>query len=339
MKALSVNSQNDFPFSYLWFLTFLYHDYGYCIAERQDLPNPFPTHAPRPNYSEVDVSRISRSEYCALSQIKRVLGINLSPFSQYPSYTYSGRCDHNIPPYSDRGILYRLTHRDNRITGSPKLSFSNNAIIRGHRYTSTVITRYLNYCINERNKVDHGIIGGLLFYDRIIKNYMIAYTAYARECENAPDLYDFYYKGHHFCAEQLKIFSYVSDCILSHNVWKQPADKRREYEQYCLTPLLEENFRIITYDENPLLYILSVSDTLEPVKAYTPRDRNLCTQEIQNIIDAIDIEYIPASRSFIISSRSSNIDISVLYQKAQSLSEWTSVSCSLLNNNRFRLIL
>ncbi|MBR3921714.1 MAG: hypothetical protein IKJ45_01245, partial [Kiritimatiellae bacterium] len=81
-NTLSVESQYDFPFTYLWFLTHLYHDYGYCIAERKDLPNPFPTHAPLPDFRRKKLNKISRNEYHALSQIKNVLGISLSPFSQ-----------------------------------------------------------------------------------------------------------------------------------------------------------------------------------------------------------------------------------------------------------------
>lgn len=335
-NTLSVESQYDFPFAYLWFLTYLYHDYGYCIAERKDLPNPFPTNAPLPDYRRENSNKISRNEYYALSQIKNVLGISLSPFSQYPSYTYVGRRDRGVPPCSDRDILCKLTHRTNRISGSSKLSFSTGATIRGHRYTSTTVTRYLNYCINERGRVDHGVVGGLLFYDRMLKNYMLAYTTLLRESNHTPNLEEFNYRGRHFCIEQLKIFSYISDCILSHNVWKQPADKRAEYEQYRLFPLLEENFQPITYEENPLLYILVVADTLEPVKAYTQNDPTL---NIEEIIDAIDIKYIPASRSLIISSTSREIDIAILHRKAQSLTEWTSVHCSPLTNSRFTLIL
>lgn len=335
-NTLSVRSQRSFPFSYLWFLTFLYHDYGYCIAERKDLPNPFPMYAPLPDLARNSLHRISRNEYLTLSHIKDILGISLSPFSQYPSYTYAGRCNLNAPPYSEREILFKLTDRANRISGSPKLSFNTGATIHGHQYLSSTVTRYMNYCINERGRVDHGIIGGLLFYDRMLKNYMLAYTTHLDECAYTPDLGDFNYRDRHFCTEQLKIFSYISDCILSHNIWKQPPTKRAEYERYCLTPLLEENFRYISYENNPLLYILVVTDTLEPLKAYQQVNCNLRTEEI---IDAIDIEYTPASRLLTISSNSGNIDIAVLHRKAESLTEWTSARCSPLVNNSFSLVL
>lgn len=335
-NTLSVRSQRFFPFSYLWFLTFLYHDYGYCIAERRDQPNPFPMQAPLPDLASNNPRRVSRKEYYALSRIKDILGINLSPFSQYPSYTYIGRRDLNFPPYSDRDILNKLTARNHRISGSPKLMFNSGTTIANHQFLSSTVTRYLNYCINERGRVDHGIIGGMLFYDRMLKNYLVAYTTLSNEYAHAPNLEDFYYRDRHFCTEQLKIFSYISDCILSHNIWKQPNDKREEYERYGLTQLLGEHFRNISYESNPLLYILVVADTLEPLKIYQQANPNLRAEEI---IDAIDIEYAPASRSLTISSNSSKIDISLMHSKADSLAEWTTAICSPLENSHFDITL
>lgn len=42
-NPLSIERPEHFPFSYLWFLTFLYHDYGYCVVERDDSPIITPT--------------------------------------------------------------------------------------------------------------------------------------------------------------------------------------------------------------------------------------------------------------------------------------------------------
>lgn len=238
------------------------------------------------------------------------------------------------PHYSARNLLYKLTDRSNRISGMPKLKFNNNTIIHGHQYLSSTITRYMNYCINEREKVDHGIIGGLLFYDRMLKNYALSYMAHARKCASEPDLRDFHYRDRHFCFEQLKAFAYIADCILSHNIWKQGPNMRTVYEHYALTQLLEENFRPISFENNPLLYILVVADTLEPLKAYTQHNGDL---RIEEIIDAIEIEYMPASRSLTIASNSNTVDIAVLYRKAKGLEEWTTVRCGALNRTGFSI--
>ena len=231
-------------------------------------------------------------------------------------------------------MLSKLTQRNNTISGCPKLQFSNGSVIRGHQYPSRIITRYLNYCINERHRVDHGIIGGFLFYDRMIKNYMLAYLDSNNEIGSTQDLSDFYYRNRHFCKEQLTIFSYISDCILSHNIFKQSPGTRDLYEEYQLIDLFEENFKTITFESNPLLYILAISDTLEPIKAYQQCNANLTAQVIAN---AIDIEYIPGTRQLRFSSNSNEVDIGILHQKAMGLMSWTSANCSTLENHSFTL--
>ncbi len=331
IDTLSVDSPNYYPFSYLWFLTFLYHDYGYCVTERDDCPIQFPEHAPIPNEYGNYKSRITIYEYNALSQIKAKLGIDLSPFSPSPF----PRCyEHSRQPNIEHALLRELTQRNYTIQGNPKLRFRGGYTIREHRYTSSVVTRYMNYCINEFKHVDHGIVGGYLFYDRMIKNYMMAYLSATREENTFVDLSDFHYQYRHFCSEQLKIFSYISDCILSHNIWKQPDDKREIYKQYNMDDLFSENFKSISYEENPLLYILVVTDSIEPVKIYQKEDKHLSAEQI---INAINIEFIPKSHTLKFSSCSNIVDIGILHQKAKGLESWTSVKCSALRDGNFTL--
>lgn len=328
--TLSLNSINNFPFSYLWFLTFLYHDYGYCVTEREGSIIKCPQHANIPCHNNPYNKRCSLQEHQSLSAIKRKLGIDLSPFSQVGTFAYNSRQE----PKLRHALLSELTQRNNTISGHPKLHFSNGSIIKEHQYPSHIITRYMNYCINERHRVDHGIVGGLLFYDRMIKNYMLAYISSINNGNANLDLCDFYYRNRHFCKEQLTIFSYISDCILSHNIYKQSQGNRAVYEKYLLDDLLEENFKTITYESNPLLYILAISDTMEPIKTYQQNNKKLSAQEIA---EAIKIEYIPGKRSLKFSSASPTIDINTLYQKAKGLTDWTSVKCSRLLNGVFTL--
>lgn len=330
---LSLISVNHFPFAYLWFLTYLYHDYGYCVTEKEDCSIQYPQRAPIPSQSNTHYKYCPLGEYQALKEIKRKLGIDLSPFSQSGAFTFSLSRRNNTPDL-EHALLMELTQRNNTVSGHPKLHFSNGSIIRDHQYPSRTITRYLNYCINERHRVDHGIIGGLLFYDRMIKNYMMAYVSSLNEENTSHYLSDFYYRNRHFCSEQLTIFSYISDCILSHNIFKQSTESRSFYEKYLLFELLEENFKNITYESNPLLYILAVSDTIEPIKVYQQNNKSLSAQEIA---EAINVEYIPGTRSLSLGSNSKSIDINLLYQKAKGLMDWTSVRCSELTNESFTL--
>lgn len=327
---LSLVSENYFPFAYLWFLTYLYHDYGYCVTERKNCLIKYPKQASVPTWNNSLFNRCHPNEYKAFKEIKRKLGIDLSPFSQFGTYP-SRQKD---TPSLEHALLSELTQRNNTICGYPKLNFSNGSKIIHPQYPSRIITRYMDYCINERKRVDHGIVGGLLFYDRMIKNYMMAYIFSVNEGRAITNLGDFYYNNRHFFSEQLKIFSYISDCILSHNIFKQPAETRNDYEKYLLYELMEENFKNITYESNPLLYILAISDTIEPIKVYQQNDKSLSAQEIT---EAINIEYIAGTRTLSISSNSKTIDINLLHKKAKSLMEWTSAECSELTNGIFIL--
>lgn len=332
--SLSLRSENYFPFSYLWFLTFLYHDYGYCVTERENCPIRYPQRAPIPGLNGARYTQSCCVEYGALTEIKRKLGISLSPFSATGTFTFSSNSTRSHIPSLEHALLSELTQRNNTISGYPKLQFSNGSVIKDHQYPSRIITRYLNYCINERHRVDHGIIGGFLFYDRMIKNYILSYLDSNNEMGLTQDLSDFHYRNRHFCKEQLTIFSYISDCILSHNIFKQSTGARELYEKYLLIDLFEENFKIITFESNPLLYILAIADTLEPIKAYQQCNTNLTAQVIAN---AIDIEYIPGTHQLRFSSNSSEVDIRILHQKALGLTDWTSANCSTLKNGSFTL--
>lgn len=330
---LSLLSEKFFPFTYLWFLTYLYHDYGYCVTERDDCAIQYPKQAPIPDQNYTFIKRCQLREYKALKEIKRQLSIDLSPFSQYNRFPGSALRRNNIPSL-EHALLMELTQQSNTVSGYSKLHFSNGSRIDDHQYPGRIITRYMNYCINKRNRVDHGIVGGLLFYDRMIKNYMMAYISSINEEHRFQKLDDFHYRDRHFCNEQLIIFSYISDCILSHNVFKQSSENRDIYEEYLLYELFEENFKKITFESNPLLYILAISDTIEPVKIYQKNDKTLSAKEIA---EEINIEYLPGSRVLSISSKSNIIDINLLYRKAKSLMEWTSAECSELRNGTFTL--
>ncbi len=327
-QTLSIESPNRYPFSYLWFLTFLYHDYGYCVTERDNAPIQFPRNAPIP--PESYDRTITLREYAAFSQIKRSLGIDLSPFSPYP-FPASQHVGH---PSIERALLREMTQKGNTIQGGQRLRFNNGRSVMKTRYKSTTITRYLNYCINELGHVDHGIVGGFLFYDRMLKNYIMAYLSKLEHSNTYVPLNDFIYHNRHFCSEQWKIFSYIADCILSHNIWKQPDNRRYLYERYRLEDLFIENFQTLSYDENPLLYILAVTDSIEPLKIYQQINPALSSQDITN---AINIEFSSGVRALTFSSTSDLIDIGILYRKAKGLETWTNTRCSELQNGQFVL--
>ena len=332
-NSLSIHTrQCHFPFTYLWFLTYLYHDYGYCVAEREDNKSPItiPPRAPIP--VQTLGNRIQLGEYRTLSAVRRKLGICLSPYSTYHSFSYIMRSPQRRPEILS-AILTELTQRSCRISGGSNLSFSTESWISNCRYSSSITTRYFNYCINELSHADHGIVGGYLFYDRMIKNYAMCYLSELERSNTILDLSNFHYRDRHFCFEQLSIFSYITDCIMTHNIWKANESNQNEaYERYSLYELIAENYKIITFQNNPLLYILAIADTLEPTKIY-----KALPISHDDICSAIEVNYRPGEHEITFFSNSLKVDIGELYKKAKGLEAWTSVRCSNLNDGKFTI--
>ena len=168
-----------------------------------------------------------------------------------------------------------------------------------------------------------------MFYDRIIKNYVLSYLANS-DMYKSDNLSHFIYKDRVFRQEQLPVFAYIADCIMAHNIWMETEKYSNEYREYMLDELMKDTFRKITYEENPILYILCIADTLEPLKAYTEIPK-------EKILNSLDIDYTPKLKQIKFSTLSTDIDINVLYKKAKDLEEWTSVKCNRVSDTSFSI--
>lgn len=104
-----------------------------------------------------------------------------------------------------------------------------------------------------------------------------------------------------------------------------------------LDVLLAENYKNITFEEDPLLYILALTDTLEPTKIYNQQKKyqGLTAWEVAN---AIYVDYTPGMRKIQFSA-SHDISIDPLYKKAKGLENWTSAQCVMLGENAFEIFI
>lgn len=161
---------------------------------------------------------------------------------------------------------------------------------------------------------------------------MAAYLSVLQETHYPVSLSDFYFHGRHFSENQLPVFSYISDCILAHNIWKQSEETRELYEYYNLSTALGETYKTLTFFDNPLLYILAIADTLEPIKAYEKINP-------ETVSESINIEYMPGSHKLTFSSSNNAVNISELHQRAKGLEGWTSAHCTEIAGGAFTLYL
>lgn len=199
----------------------------------------------------------------------------------------SFRIYHNYNAYYDLGIIYpapcyfrinpimptyKVSFMKNNTYYTDKIIFNNGTIITRSMYHKSTIFNYLEYCkINEDiNHYDHGIVGGLWLYDSLVKNYYLSYISLK---DPYIDFNNFYVNNLHFNINQFPVFAYLSDCIISHNMWFATDDETIElYEKCGLEQLIPPHAQPIQFDNNPLLFILALADTLEPIKTCSSLD-------------------------------------------------------------------
>lgn len=249
------NDQNEiFEFSYLWFLVSLFHDMGYI--QEKDWTYKFDYRKKSKDFEKI---MKENKIYYNHSFYKRMpftayydLGITFPVPSRYVRYhTPTVRTKYEIPYYNG-------------------ISFNNGTTIKKSMYTSGTIFNYLEYCkMNPKiNHYDHGIVGGLWLYDSLVKNYYLSFSR-----NKSADFNDFYINDLHFSTSQFPIFAYLADCIISHNMWFATDDYTIEqYEKYGLKQLTPPYAQPVQFNRNPILFILALADTLEPIKTCSNLD-------------------------------------------------------------------
>ena len=178
---------------------------------------------------------------------------------------------------------------------------------------STYCKEYVNIYLSHRarctygkkGKIDHGIVGGLMLYDRLRKNYESA----KQKADLAGTESGFYYNGLFFSEGHFKYYAEAADAIIAHNIWKSTLDNYLEIEQYM--KLNATNIPNITIDKK-MAFVLAIADTLEPLK----RTNNM------DVLDEIEFESTKIKNGF-------NIFIpqkyETIFEGVRGLSSWVNV--------------
>ena len=251
--AIKSDVTSDYPFSYLWYLLCLAHDFGYKYEKHSKAYLNIPA---RRNYlRHNDFFTECNSRFEPRENWYKEHGMNILYIN---------------PPYGDRSRWRYVIPREMQ-EQNENIAFNNGTIINRPRYSRTTINNYFHYRLNEMKTLDHGIVGADDFFSRLFINYVSEYTKMANRSKTKVDFSNFHNeRGLHFCSEQFKIFAYLADCISSHNIYKAGDDAASEtkYQKYGLNCLVGDKFKHISYRDNPLLFILCVADTIEPSKRF-----------------------------------------------------------------------
>lgn len=310
-----------FPFSYLWFLTCLYHDYGYIVEENW-----------KPDFGQPREAEVCEKDgYYRLRKIKQRLSIVHSPYQQVSPILRKRVRDHN----GFYGRQYRTTIIDYLLGNSPSLKdglqFACGAKITGFRYSQSLLMKYFSYGIRRLQPptYNHGVIGGYLLFDRFLKIYASAYRhRFLEYDERYTHIEAFDWCGRNFCIEQIPIFAHIADCIISHNVWKADTPADAEYMECGLSALVGEHFKKISFQENPLLFILAIVDTIETYKLYGSRSSK---QNAIRIWKSFDISF--TDNALTVSARYKCRPIRKIYESAQRLKSWVDIEDVVLGGD------
>ena len=265
---ITTRNSNSMNFKYYWFLTCLYHDFGYAYESAPDCKG----------LTKVRVNGID-----ALKEI----------------------CD--------------LQH--------------TMATCEFQTYPKGIVDFYLKYRAADCAKLDHGIVGGLLLYDKLKKQFYMA-----QQNENiqlcAEDKSSFLLKqpdGHTLCWSVCDFAAYAkaADAIISHNIWKKTLkDFYKKYETDEGFSKADQGIIMsdekITLSDNELGFILAIADTIEPLKKNVP-------------LDSFMIESLPGGeKGFELHINKGNINLDTskgFIDNIKSLKDWVDVDVEVPESN------
>lgn len=259
IKPLLNIPETGVSFSYLWFISCLYHDYGYYIENQKEL---------------------------------------------------------YIPKQSDlNSIVDQLDIKYNLLQKKYESEF-----------LSETIEKYYLLCQKEYGFINHGIIGGLLLYDRLRKNYLENKNKAIIDGITGAKDDDFVYKNLHWSNKHNKYYMIVADAILSHNIWFSTKSKTKIiYEKYGLNELIMENTNQRFNFKNPILILLLLCDTIEPIKSFT-QFKPPC------VLNRLNIEISKKERSIKIFALDSCINYQNWFDKIEDLKTWLKLSIEVDSN-------
>jgi hypothetical protein len=174
---------------------------------------------------------------------------------------------------------------------------------------------YFTYRKNIWKVVDHGILGGILLYDRLVK------IRRRKKRQHEDDLF----WGKNLEAQYLL----AANAISLHNIWLPQKGSESIYEQYGLGKLL--SFTKIKFADFPLFYILGIVDTIEPLKTF--KDDGFTDHYI---LENLYFEF-SAGGVVVSYNEASNLDFCKLKEKTKYFKDWLDIEVKTFKD-RFELV-
>ncbi len=308
--------EGTYPFSYLWFLTCLAHDFGYIYENEKDQGQ---VNELKEKYYKFCIRGKENKNYPRILLYRKT---NMHIRSLVPNIPLR-KCGCYFRGYSMATRQQINECETNSCRGM--LKYNNGIIIKSQRYNYSDKENYFRYRLMEMNTLDHGIVGADKLFSSLVENYRKEYNENISDggCENFHNNQD-----RHFCCEQFKVFAYIANCIAAHNMFMSNDTDiaKQSYSKYNLQCLWPENFKKIAYEDDPLLFVLCIADTLEPSKRFRGMDS-------VNLLRKIGISYDKDSNTVYveISKRLTQIEDGMKYiNDIKSLDQWCIINIDVV---------
>jgi len=167
------------------------------------------------------------------------------------------------------------------------------------------ISKYFLYKRFKRKNIDHGILAGLYLYDKLVKNRL------SKNRKNTNGL---------FWGDILDSqYALAGATIAIHNIWFPDETSKTDYKQFELDCLIDRT--PISLSEAPLLFLLGLVDTIDPIKLYNSLYSN------SKILDELLLAFSENEIRFSLAPES-KLDFCVLKNRCANLSTWLKVEVS-----------
>ncbi len=307
----------SFPFNYVWNILCLYHDLGYIFENNK-------------SYIYKVRNRNLINQIGGYNNKWNMINSKIC-FDGYFNYSYNRRFSNSynqIFRNHSKNIENSIS-TENELNCIKNISdlrvcyFAKERVIDKSHFLKSTIEKYYKYRLEEMGKYDHGILGGFMLFNNLVKNYITKMQGEQNKTYFIKD-------SKIFRIEQITLFSYIADCIVAHNIFFPSLDDIHLYEEYGLNELISFNIPIKIRD-NPLLFLLYLVDSIDPIK-YFKQKTNLNSEEI---LKSISVSF--ANKSFELSKTTNSIiddDLFINYlEKINNIKTWLGVHPSINTNS------
>jgi len=192
------------------------------------------------------------------------------------------------------------------------------------KYDRDTINKYFKYIKKSRLRLDHGIIGGLLLYDRLVKNFEANFKK-AKKVKTDISEMGFEYLGLQWSKNDFKLYAQSADSIVAHNIWLANKEKdKTSYREFGgIDKLIINNHTDKLSMNDAFILLLAIADTIEPIKFFSQHKEKCILQKIKISISENKIK---------IKILDECINYTNWFEKINDLKNWMNVSVYLESN-------